>query len=648
MPARPPREIRWRADRALRQAVPLAAGDPIILPATQPNKPMCGIAGIFLRRGAVDKTCLEGLIQRLSHRGPDRLRTHLDGTLGLGHARLSIIDLTGGDQPLFADDGRLVLVANAEIYNYVELRRELEAKGAVFSTHSDCETILHAYRHHGEEFLDKLNGMFAFALYDRDEGKLILARDRLGIKPLFFVETPEGCHFASEQKVLFAIPQGQARAIDPDALVQSLETGFNTGALTMMTGVQRLRPAEVAVFVRGELRDRRRYWSPAVVAAPTCDYHEAAAAFETLMAQIMSEHVRSDVPFALLLSGGVDSSVVLEWLRRENPRQLTAFTVAFTDAPHQVDLDASKSIARRFDLHHHVIELDRRALFEHLPFAVWAADDLVFDQAILPTSLLARVVARDFKVVFSGEGGDELFMGYGRYRRTKLQRWLANLRAPGSGGFRTRGRLGRNWTQRLLSPSMRQHSPAARQGFVDAWQATPGSWSALQRMQFTDMATELTDSLLVKVDRALMAWGLEGRVPLLDHRLVEFAMSLPDGLKVRGREGKHFLKRWAVPFYGKALIQRPKSGFSVSVGKCLQGENLRRLGLILPHHPAFSGLFAPSGVAALIARQALDSSVAVILWSLLQYAVWHRIFIEGDGKKPEVFTDPIEFIAARH
>ena len=608
---------------------------------------MCGIAGIFLRRGAVDETGLNGLIQKLGHRGPDRINTHVDGPLGLGHARLSIIDLAGGGQPLFADDGNLVLVANGEIYNHIELRRELEAEGAVFSTHSDCETILHAYRHYGGGFLNKLNGMFAFALYDRDEGKLMLARDRLGIKPLFFVETPEGWHFASEQKVLFGIPQGRARAIDPDALVQSLETGFNTGTLTMMTGVQRLQAAEVAVFVRGELRDRHRYWSPAVPARMMGDYSEAAGAFEKLMGQIMTEHTRSDVPFALLLSGGVDSSVVLEWLRRENPRHLTAFTVAFTDATRQTDLEASKVIAKRFDLHHHIVELDQRSLFEHLPFAVWAADDLIIDQAILPTSLLAREVARDFKVVFSGEGGDELFMGYGRYRRTRLQLWLANLRAPGSGGFRTSGRIGRAWSRRLLSPSMRQRPSAARLGFIDAWQATPRSWSTLQRMQVTDMATELTDSLLVKVDRALMAWGLEGRVPLLDHRLVEFALSLPDDLKVRGREGKHFLKRWAVPIYGKALIQRPKSGFSVSVGKCLRGENLRRLGMILPHHAAFAGMFESSGIAALIARQQVKHDVTLILWSLLQYVVWYRIFIEGGGEKPEVFMDPIEFIAAR-
>jgi len=489
---------------------------------------MCGIAGIFLRSETVDKACLESLIHRVGHRGPDRIKTHLDEMLGLGHARLSIIDLAGGDQPMFADDGELALVANGEIYNHVELRQELEAMGAEFTSHSDCETILHAYRHYGERFVDKLNGMFAFALYDRHEGKLMLARDRLGIKPLFFTETPGGFYFASEQKALLPVLQGDRRAVHQGALVQTLETGFNTGALTMVAGVQRLQPAEIAVFVQGQLRNRRRYWSPLGLRSTTCDYQEAATTFERLMAQIMREHMRSDVPFALFLSGGVDSSVVLEWLRREGSRELTAFSVAFTDATQQVDLEASKTIAKQFGLNHQIIELDQQSMFEHLPFAVWAADDLIFDNAILPTSLMARVVARDFKVVFSGEGGDELFLGYGRYRRSKLQRWLANLRTPGSGGFRTRGRLGGAWRKRLLSPWMQQHRSAGRLGFIDAWRTTPADWSALQRMQYTDMATELTDSLLVKVDRTLMAWGLEGRVPLLDHRLVEFALSLAD------------------------------------------------------------------------------------------------------------------------
>lgn len=600
---------------------------------------------MFHGQRAVDEAMLTGLIGRLGHRGPDRLKTHRDGPLGLGHARLSIIDLEGGDQPLFADGGRLALVANGEIYNHVELRRELEAQGAVFATHSDCETILHAYRCYGEDgFLDKLHGMFAFALYDRDAGRLLLARDRLGIKPLFFIQTPDGICFASEQKALFPLLPG-GPSIHAAALMQTLETGFNTGFGTIVEGVERLLPGELAVFEQGRLASRRRFWTPFALPAVPAAYEEAREVFEGLMAQAMLEHMRADVPFALFLSGGVDSSVVLEWLRREGACGLAAFTVAFADAPNQDDLQAARAIAGRCGLRHHVVELDRRQLFEHLPFAVWAADDFIIDHAILPTSLLARETAREFKVVFSGEGGDELFAGYGRYRRKPWQRWLANLRSPGSGGFRTRGQLG-GWRGRLPGPALRGQPSAGRQGFIDAWQAAPTAWSDLQKMQYTDMATELADQLLVKVDRLLMAWGLEGRVPLLDHRLAEFALALPDGLKLRGREGKHFLKRWAAPVYGDELVRRPKRGFSVPVGACLAGDPLRRLAAILPGHPALAAWFDPAGVAALLARQQAKGDVADRVWSLLQFAIWHRIFIEGDGARPEVFTDPIDFIAA--
>jgi asparagine synthase (glutamine-hydrolysing) len=342
----------------------------------------------------------------------------------------------------------------------------------------------------------------------------------------------------------------------------------------------------------------------------------------------------------------VDSSVVLEWLRREGAHELAAFTVAFTDAENNDDLDAAKTIAERFGLRQHIVELNRQSLFEHLPFAVWAADDFIVDHATLPTSLLARETAREFKVVFSGEGGDELFAGYGRYRRSKLQRWLANLRSPGSGGFRTRGRLGRQWRKELLSPSLQKQLAAGRQGFIDTWQAAPSGWSDLQKMQHTDLATELADQLLVKVDRTLMAWGLEGRVPLLDHRLAEFALSLPDELKVRGREGKHFLKRWAEPVYGTALVRRPKRGFTVPVAACLADEPLKRLAHILPNHPAFAGLFQPEGIKQLIARQAVKADVHDTIWALLQFAIWHGLFIQGQGEKPPLFADPIEFVAA--
>jgi asparagine synthase (glutamine-hydrolysing) len=379
-------------------------------------------------------------------------------------------------------------------------------------------------------------------------------------------------------------------------------------------------------------------------ATTTGEFAAAAATFDALMTQVMREHMRADVPFALFLSGGVDSSVVLEWLRREGAEGLAAFTVAFPDASEQDDVQAAKQIAERCGLRHHIVELDSQTLFNHLPFAVWAADDFIVDHAILPTSLLAREVAREFKVVFSGEGGDECFAGYGRYRRSKVQRVLANLLAQGSGGFRTRGQLGADRRQ-LLETSAYQPG-AARQGFVDAWQACPSAWTDLQKMQYTDLTTELADQLLVKVDRMLMAWGLEGRVPLLDHRLVEFALALPDDLKVRGKEGKYFLKQWAEPVYGSALMRRRKRGFTVPVAACLSGDNLRQLRQVLPIHPAFSGLLKPAGIAALLDRQAVQADASETVWALLQFAIWHCLFINGDGSKPDVFTDPIAFIAS--
>jgi len=605
---------------------------------------MCGIAGVYLRKHAVDSELLDGLGQSLGHRGPDKLKTYAIGNLGLVHTRLSIIDLAGGDQPLFNSSGNLALVANGEIYNHIEIRTELESLGAVFTTHSDCEVILHAYAHYGERFLDKLNGMFAFALYDQVRGRLILARDRLGIKPLFFTETRDGFYFASEQKALLPMLPGGVQ-VDPDALIQILETNFNTGHTGLTLGMSRVLPGEMMILENGHIATRKRYWTLDNLDTASVSYHDAAAEFESLMPQIMEEHMRSDVPLAILLSGGVDSSIVLEWLNRSGARELQAFTAAFTDTEYNSDLAAAKAIANQFGLRHTVVELDRQSLFNHLPFAVWAADDLIADDAILPTSLLARKVSEQFKVVFSGEGGDELFAGYGRYRRLKIQRVWANLLRPGSGGFRTRGHLRAYWRKNLLTGELQQHLSAGRRGFIEAWQSTPSQWTDLRRMLCTDMATELPDQLLVKVDRMLMAWGLEGRVPLLDHRLVEFAITLPDALKLRGREGKHFLKRWGEPIFGNDLMRRPKSGFSVPMDKCLTGETLRKLFKVLPTHPAFNGLFMEEGIKSMIQRQEAKGDCGQTLSSLLQLAIWHRIFVVGKGAKPELFLDPLEFIA---
>jgi asparagine synthase (glutamine-hydrolysing) len=606
---------------------------------------MCGIAGYFLRSGtAAMPERLLRMAERLRHRGPDGGASYAQADVGLVHTRLSIIDLAGGAQPLYAANNDVVLVANGEIYNYIELRTELEAAGHVFSTNSDCETILHAYCQYGEGFVERLHGMFAFALFDKRCQRLWLVRDRLGIKPLFFCETNEGVFFASEQKALREV---SGDAVSDVALIQYLEAGFSAGAQTVLQNVQRVLPGECVLVEAGGVQVRRYYWQASTVASFRGSHNEAVATFEQLMTDVTHEHIRSDVPFALFLSGGIDSAVVHAWLQRVGVERIQAFTVKFEDARHQDDVAAAQQLAAQYGLPHEVIPITGEQLWQHLPFAVWAADDLIADYAILPTSLMARRVAQDFKVVFSGEGGDELFAGYGRYRRSGVQRWLANVLHPGSGGFRTQGLTPSPWRGKLYGAALQRAAEQRRAAFIAAWRAAPRHWSSLQRCQYVDVLTDLPERLLVKADRMLMAWGLEGRVPLLDHRLVEFALGLPDGYKVSRKEGKLFLKHWLTQTLPPALVHRKKRGFSVPVGAWLKGKTVQRLLAVLPRHPAVVEWFDPVGVKALLARQAVVGDVERTVWALVQFALWHSLFVVGKGVMPPVFCDPVDILADR-
>ena len=292
-------------------------------------------------------------------------------------------------------------------------------------------------------------------------------------------------------------------------------------------------------------------------------------------------------------------------------------------------MPAAAAIARRFGAEHTEIVLDGEALLRRLPHTVWSTDDLLFDYACLPTSFLAERAARDVKVVLTGEGGDEAFAGYSRYRRTRLQRWAENLVAPGSGGFRTRGRWRRTWVRQVFGAELTAASAAWRAPFIGAWQATPRAWSDVTRRQYTDVVTYLTDDLLVKADRVLMGFGLEGRVPYLDHRVLEFAFGLPDALKVRHRQGKIFLKRWAERRLPAEHLWRRKRGFYVPVSRWLRGAFLGALAARLPEHPAIRRWFRPAGVTAMLRAHRSGADATREIWELMQLAIWHRIFVQG-------------------
>lgn len=602
---------------------------------------MCGIAGYYLTSTDVQRSRLEEMARRLAHRGPDGRGFHARDGVGLAHTRLAIIDLAGGAQPLYNADRSLCLVANGEIYNYLELRRELETLGHRFTTHSDCETILHAYAAWGEAGVERLTGMFAFALHDARKGTLWLARDRLGIKPLYFTKGPGGFAFASELKAL--LPWLDRREVDPTGLAQYLQHNFTCAPHTLLAGVQKLRPGEwLRVEPDGAAR-QQRYWSPLRAEPLDLTLDQALERFDALVDQVIDIHLRSDVPFGLFLSGGVDSSLLAALIARRVQEPLRSFSIGFPDTSVHNELAAAEMVARQLNTRHSAYEARAEELLERLPHVVWAADDLTADYANLPVSLLAERAGAELKVVFSGEGGDEVFAGYGRYRVNGFKRLLTALRHPGTGGFRTGGMFS-NEAAGLFQPALAEALRDWRAPFARAWSEPPPAWTRLMRMQYVDLETWLPDDLLIKADRMLMAWGVEGRVPFLDHRLVEFGLGLPDAFKIEGRNGKRFLKLWGERFFPKEHLWGRKKGFTVPIRDWLKGERLASLDRALAASPGIAAWFEPFAVRGLIERQRRRGDRSGPLWALLNFAIWHRLMVEGNGEPPPARQEPFRYL----
>ena len=595
---------------------------------------------MLVRRGRADAQALSRMSARLAHRGPDDNGVYLEGPAGLVQTRLSIIDLKSGHQPM-VDDG-LALVANGEIYNFVELRARLEARERTFTTASDSEVILHAYALDGLAALPSLNGMFAFALHDAARGELVLARDRLGIKPLYYACLPDRFLFASELKALLAVWPVEPE-LAPDALVQYLQNRFNTGEESLVRGIRRVPPG-VALVVDADLRVREhRYWTPLDVKPRALTFEEAAEEFEPLFREVMREHLRSDVPYGVFLSSGMDSSVILAMVSELTGRPVRTFSTGWQNPGISDELAGATAMARHFGADHTPIVLTSDQVLRRLPHTVWATDDLLHDYATLPTSFLADGAAAEVKVVLTGEGGDEAFAGYTRYRRSAVQRWLKNLVVPGTGGFRTRPYWRHRWTRQVFGPELKASSGADRRPLKAAWRDSPRAWSDVTRAQYLDLATYLPDDLMVKTDRILMSASLEGRVPFVDHRIVEFGLGLPDALKVNFGHGKLFLRRWAERRLPHAHLWRPKSGFIVPMRQWFHGALVDGLAERLPRHPAIRRWFRPDGVEALVREQQHGGNASRAIFGLMQIAIWHRIFI--DGHTPSRDEDPLEWIA---
>lgn len=587
---------------------------------------MCGVAGIALRAGlAPSAATVDALIRALAHRGPDGAGHHVSGGVALAQTRLAIIDLATGDQPLFA--GAAALVANGEIYNYLELR---EANALHCATGSDCEPPLHLWRRDGLAFTDGLRGMYALALHDRASRQVVLARDPFGIKPLYIAEIEGGVAFASEPQALFAAGLLAPR-VRREALAELLQIQFTTGAETIFEGVSRVLPGETLTIADGAVAERRRRSALPEGGPEDIEPEAALARFDAALEESVALHQRSDVPYGMFLSGGTDSAAVLAMMARLNESPVTAFTAGF-DVPGAADERAAAAVAAGAAGARHVtVAVDEAAVWRHLPEIVACMDDPAADYAIIPTWFLARRAREEVKVVLSGEGGDEMLGGYGRYRSAMRPWWLGG-KAP-----RSRGSFDR------LDDVLRAPLTGWRDGTAaaEAAAATPGR-TRLQAAQALDVTDWLPNDLLIKLDRCLMAHGVEGRVPLLDPGIAAAAFRLPDALKVQGHSGKWLLRQWLAKHFPASEPFKPKQGFTVPIGAWIGGVG-ERLGPLVAAQAGVAEIARPDRVAALFRNAAGEKHRGFAAWHLLFYALWHRRHVEG--RRPE--GDVFDFLAAR-
>ncbi|HEX5319956.1 MAG TPA: asparagine synthase (glutamine-hydrolyzing) [Stellaceae bacterium] len=575
---------------------------------------MCGLAGLMTRDGAPPpSSLLRAMEPLLAHRGPDGEGHYRSGDVGMMQTRLAIIDLTTGDQPLY-EPGGAALIANAEIYNYIELRAELP--DTEFSTQSDCELPLHLYRRHGLDFTQRLRGMYAIALHDPGTGRLVLARDPFGIKPLYYAETPRLFAFASEPQAL--IKAGIVPAVlSPPVRDELLQMQFTTGRETIFAGINRVLPGETVVVRQGRIVERRRRTALPEGGPLMLDEEEALERLDAVLLDSVRMHQRSDVPFGMFLSGGIDSTAVLVQMARLAKRPVQAFTVGFGSGESADERPQARAVAEAVGAEHVELVFDEDDFWRLLPQVARIVDDPAADYAMLPTYKLAQTAHQaGLKVILSGEGGDELFAGYGRYRSVMRPWWIGG-RMP-----RVRGVLDGLGV-------LREEITGWRDGIAAAEARNAGSdRSRLQVAQAVDCADWLPNDLLVKLDRCLMAHATEGRTPFLDPEVAALAFRLPDELKIKRGLGKYLLRQWLARHLPMAEPFARKRGFTVPVTGWI-ASRAGEIGKLVAASEGVRELCEPVAVRRLF-TQAGHKRAGRAAWALLFYALWHRWHIEGE------------------
>jgi asparagine synthase (glutamine-hydrolysing) len=631
---------------------------------------MCGITGIFDTRGkrAIDRMVLTRMNESQHHRGPDEGGLHLEPGLGLGHRRLSIIDLSTGQQPLFNENGTVCVVYNGEIYNYRELILELARLGHAFRTKSDTEVIVHAWEEWGEQCVEHFRGMFAFALWDRNSETVFLARDRMGVKPLYYALLPDSqLIFGSELKSLLA-HGGLKREVDPCAVEEYFALGYVAEPRTIFVGARKLSPAHTLTIRRGRpLPQPREYWNVQFSVDNALSLEDACAELDERLRESVRLRMMSEVPLGAFLSGGVDSSAVVAMMAGLSPDPVNTCSIAFSD-PAYNESRFAQIVAERYHTNHHV-DLVESDDFDLIDTLARLYDEPYADSSAIPTYRVCQLARRHVTVALSGDGGDESFGGYRRYRLHLMEE---RMRASLPMGLRRPvfGLLGRaypklDWAPRVLrakttlealardSVEAYFHSvsilrePMRRQLFSKTFRAMLGGYDAFEVFrrhaarartedplavaQYLDLQTYLVGDINTKVDRASMAHSLEVREPLMDHPLVEWLASLPSSLKIRGNEGKFLLKKAMEPHLSPEILYRPKMGFAVPLARWFRGPLKQRVrDAVLGPNLAATGWFDARYLRHLVdGHQSGARDYSAPLWTLLMFEAFLRNVADG-------------------
>jgi asparagine synthase (glutamine-hydrolysing) len=622
---------------------------------------MCGICGIFEfeRREEISQECVRRMTDTIIHRGPDDEGIFVGPGIGLGFRRLSIIDVAGGHQPISNEDGRIWVMLNGEIYNYPELRQELLGRGHTFTTHSDTESIVHLYEEYGEDCFRRLRGMFAIALWDSRERKLLLARDRVGKKPLYFAADQKRVLFGSELKCLLAA-DGSIRAIDPQALSDYFSYGYIPAPKTVYRDIRKLRPGNYLVASSSGVREVP-YWNLSFAQVENRSEQEWCELLRNGLCEATRVRLMSDVPLGAFLSGGVDSSSVVAMMSHLMKRPVTTCSIGFEEEEYN-EADFARQIAKRFHTDHHEQIVQPKAV-EILKKLVWHYDEPFADSSAIPTYYVSWVARQSVTVALGGDGGDESLAGYRRYYFDQFENRLRR-RVPAGLRKSVFGPLGRAYPPLAWAPRMfrakatfQSLSRSPLEGYFNSisifrsdeklrllsrdFQASLGGYDSIEvlqhhydraetddplsRIQYVDIKTYLPDDILAKVDRASMAVSLEVRAPLLDHQLMELIAKIPSSMKLRGTTGKYIFKKAMADVLPKDILHRRKQGFAVPLARWFRGD-LRDLA----HDAIFSrddGILDKTYLNKVWdehQRGTYDRSSH--LWAVLMYREWREKF----------------------